>query len=134
MGGTRAAPATPENEKEFPTTEVPRRAEPAKVSGQVESLAVSPGTGGRTMMQTAVLKTRDGSLTVFLGPVFYLRREQFPLNVGDTWEVAGYNTILDQKPVLIAREVKRGAQVLRLRDGKGKPLWVGTGRGAGGSK
>ena len=94
----------PGSEKGAPLTEVPRRAEPAKVTGQVESLAVQPDRVGRMIVQTAVLKTRDGSLSVHLGPVFYVRQQQFPLKVGDTWEVTGFKTTLEQKPVLVARE------------------------------
>lgn len=134
MGGAKAAPATPESEKAAPATDVPRRAEPAKVTGQVESLAVQPGMGGRMMLQTAVLKTRDGNVTVLLGPVWYMRQQQFPLKVGDTWEVAGFKTTLEQKEVLVAREIKKGAQVLKLRDERGQPLWVGAGRGVQGPK
>lgn len=134
IGGARSAPATPESEKAAPLTEVPRRAEPAKVTGQVESLAVQPGRGGRMMVQTAVLKTRDGSLTVHLGPDFYVRQQQFPLKVGDTWEVTGFKTTLDQKTVLVAREVRMGGHVLKLRDQGGQPLWRGMGQGTEKSK
>lgn len=134
IGGARPAPATPEDEKAAPVTDVPRRAEPAKATGQVESLALQPGMGGRLMLQTALLKTRDGSVTVLLGPVWYMRQQQFPLNVGDTWEVAGFKTTMDGKPALAAREVKKGAQVLKLRDERGQPLWAGAGRGTQGPK
>ena len=134
IGGARPAPATREDERAAPMTEAPRRAEPTKVTGQVESLAVLPGRVGRVLVQTAVLKTRDGSLTVYLGPVFYVRQQQFPLKVGDTWEVTGFKTTLDQKPVLIAREVKMGGHVLKLRDQGGQPLWRGRVQGTEKSK
>ena len=134
IGGARPAPATPEDERAAPITQAPKRAEPAKVTGQVESLAAQPGRGGRMMVQTAVLKTRDGSLTVHLGPIFYVRQQQFPLKVGDTWEVTGFMTTLDQKPVLVAQEIKSGGHVLKLRDQGGQPLWRGMGQGTEKSK
>jgi hypothetical protein len=134
IGGTRPAPATQEGEKAATLTEVCRRAESVKVTGQVESLAVQPGRVGRIKVQTAVLKTRDGSLTVHLGPVFYVHQQQFPLKVGDTWEVTGFKTTLGQKPVLIARDVKMGGHVLKLRDQAGKPLWRGKSQGPEKSK
>lgn len=124
----------PGKRKGGPIDRSPRRAEPAKVTGQVESLAVQPDRVGRMIVQTAVLKTRDGSLSVHLGPVFYVRQQQFPLKVGDTWEVTGFKTTLEQKPVLVAREVRMDGHVLKLRDQGGQPLWRGMGQGTEKSK
>lgn len=126
MGGTKAAPATPEGEKAAPTTVAPRLGPPATITGKVESLATQPGMGGGMMLQTAVVKTASGSVTVYLGPTGYLERQGFPLKVGDSWEVAGYKSPTG----IVAREIKSGGGTLKLRDERGQPLWRGMGGGA----
>lgn len=62
---------------------------------------------------------------VHLGPCWYMTGRSPVLKVGDivsgvgseaTWRSA-------DRRVIVAREVSRGKQVLRLRDASGKPLW-----------
>ncbi len=126
MGGTKAAPATPEGEKAAPETRAPRLGPAMTITGRVESLGSQPGMGGRTMLHTAVLKTASGSVTVLLGPAGYVERQGFPLKVGDTWEVAGNKSAGG----IVAREIKSGGRTLKLRDERGQPLWRGMGGGA----
>jgi len=128
IGGARPAPATPESERMAPGPEVTRKTVPVKVTGQVESLSSQPSPGGQVMVQSAVLKTAKGSVTVFLGPVWYVHEQKFPLKVGDTWEVTAHQSAMEQRPGLVAREVRTGGSVLRLRDEQGQPVWRGMGR------
>jgi len=129
-GMGRTVPTTPESERAAPAPEGTRKMVPVRVTGQVESLSSQPGMGGQVMVQTAVLKTASGSVTVFLGPVWYVNEQKFPLKVGDTWEVTAHKSAMDQRPGLVAREVKTGGSVLKLRDAQSQPLWRGRGQGA----
>ena len=105
------------------------------VAGQVESLEnlppMGPG-GGRGMMHlTASLKTDQGSITIHLGPAWYLEQQQLALKIGDALEVTGSKVTLNQKPTIIAKELRVNGKTLKLRDEQGFPLWRGMGPGGG---
>ncbi|PLX83231.1 MAG: DNA-binding protein [Desulfuromonas sp.] len=72
-----------------------------------------------------ILKTRDGQVSVHLGPVWFLERQDFSLEEGSSVEVVGSRVIFDGASVLIARQVKKADKVLVLRDGEGFPRWSG---------
>jgi hypothetical protein len=101
------------------------------VQGQVEDLGsygmqgwrVAPGMA----LQGLVLKTTQGSLTINLGPPWYVRRQGFTVQKGDTLEVTGSKVTKDEKTVLLAAEVKKNGQTLKVRDEKGVPLFRGQG-------
>jgi hypothetical protein len=67
-------------------------------------------------------------LAVRLGPDFYVDGQALKLAKGDKVEVKGARTTFDGQVVIIAQEVRRGDQVLALRDANGVPLWRGQGR------
>ena len=47
----------------------------------------------------------------------------------DTIIVTGSRVTFDGKPAIIAAEVKKGNEILNLRDENGIPAWKGAGRG-----
>ena len=65
------------------------------------------------------LKTDKETLPVFLGPAFYLEEQKFQINKGDKLQVKGSRV----NQAMVAGEVKKGDQVLKLRDDQGRPLW-----------
>jgi len=69
------------------------------------------------------------NVAVHLGPDFYVDAQSLKLAQGDQIEVKGARTTFDGRPVIIAQEVRRGDQVLALRDANGVPLWRGQGMG-----
>jgi hypothetical protein len=101
------------------------------VQGQVEDLGsygmqgwrVTPGMA----IQGLVLKTSKGNLTINLGPPWYVRKQGFTLQKGDTLEVTGSKVTKDEKTALLAAEVKKDGQTLKVRDEKGAPLFRGQG-------
>lgn len=72
-----------------------------------------------------LLKTDKETLTVHLGPGWYIERLDTKIEVGDTVEVKGSRVTLKTGPALIAAEVRKGDAVLALRDDKGFPYWAG---------
>lgn len=69
------------------------------------------------------LKTDSGTLAVFLGPSWFAESKGFKFAKGDQIEVTGSK--LQDKNVIVAREVKRGDQVLVVRNAQGIPAWSG---------
>jgi hypothetical protein len=109
-----------------PATEV-------KVSGRVSGVenVTPPGGPGRMGAGGGLhltLATGSDSVVAHLGPAAFLKEQAFDVAVGDDVEILGSRVQLDGKPVLLAREVKKGGRTVTLRDASGRPLWSGTRR------
>lgn len=75
----------------------------------------------------ALVKTEKETVTVHLGPTWYLERLDEKIAKGDQVEVKGVRATVAGKPVILAAEVKKGDKVLVLRDAAGVPVWAGWG-------
>src|SRR5262249_5589047 len=67
------------------------------------------------------LKADSGTLRVYLGPSSFVESKGFKFAKGDQVEVTGSK--VPNKDAIIAREVKRGGQVLILRNPQMRPQW-----------
>jgi hypothetical protein len=76
-----------------------------------------------------VVKTDKGDVSVHLGPQWYLENQDVKIEPKDKVEIKGSRVTLQGKPTLIAAEVKKGDEVLKLRDDAGVPMWAGWRRG-----
>lgn len=95
------------------------------VSGSVmavERITPMKGMGAGIHLQ---LKSEKETITVHLGPAWYIERLDTRIEKGDAIEVKGSRVTVAGKPVIIAAEVKTGDAVLTLRDGSGIPVWSG---------
>ena len=72
-----------------------------------------------------LLKTDKETVSVHLGPGWYIERLDTKIEKGDRIEVKGSRATMMGKPVIIAAEVKKGESVLKLRDENGIPVWAG---------
>jgi len=88
----------------------------------VERLFPRPGMSAGVHLLVDTGKER---LSVHLGPEWYIERQDVPLERGDTIEVKGSRISFEGKPALVAAEVRKGADVLKLRDDAGVPVWSG---------
>jgi hypothetical protein len=71
------------------------------------------------------LRTETESVSVHLGPSWYIENQDSELEPKDSVEVRGSRVLVDGKPAIIAVEVKKGDQTLKLRDEAGTPYWAG---------
>jgi hypothetical protein len=76
------------------------------------------------------LLVRAGADTVdvHLGPDFWVDAQAVKVAAGDRVEAKGSRVTLGGEPVLLAQEVRKGSDVLALRDADGLPLWRRGGR------
>ncbi len=74
------------------------------------------------------LKTDDTAIQVHVGPSAYVEQQGFSFANGDEIEVTGSKVKMGGQDVLLAREIKKDSNVLKLRDAQGVPLWAGKGR------
>lgn len=72
----------------------------------------------------ALLRTRNGTMSVDLGPAWFIDNQELHLAVDDLISVTG--SLVKTKGVdsMIAVEVRRGEEFLRLRGTDGMPVWV----------
>lgn len=95
------------------------------VKGAVESLGTLPPSAPRMMsaIRSAVLKTEQGNITVYLCPDWYLNQQKIPLKVGDRLEVTGSKVTMEGQPAIIAKNLKKGDITVSIRDDQGGSLW-----------
>lgn len=75
------------------------------------------------------LKTDDETLAVHLGPRWFMDKQDVQIDEGDLIKVKGSLITFDEEPTIIAAEIEKGDETLRLRDEKGFPVWAGWRRG-----
>jgi hypothetical protein len=73
----------------------------------------------------AVVKTDKETIPVHLGPAWYLENQDVTIAPKDKIAVKGSRITFEGKPVMIAAELKKGDDVLVLRDAGGFPVWSG---------
>jgi len=116
MGGGGWGPGTSYNRMFNPQTV-------ESLSGEVERVEMFTPRKGMSQGVHLVLKTEKGSLPVHLGPSWYMDKQGLKFEKGDKVQVTGSRITFNKKPAIIASEVKKGDQVLKLRDETGTPAW-----------
>ncbi len=71
------------------------------------------------------LKTDKETVSVHLGPLWFIERLDAQIAKGDKIEVKGSRVTVSGQPALIAAEVRKGDKLLKLRDDNGVPVWAG---------
>lgn len=105
-----------------------RMYDPAKaetISGTVEAVTQVVPIKGMYSAVAVTVKTDKETIPVHLGPEWYISRLDTKLAKGDTIEVKGARATFSGKPAIIAGEIKKGDNVLVLRDSAGVPVWSG---------
>ncbi len=106
-----------------------RMYDPSKVetvSGEVVSVEQLAPMKRMGMGIGLKLSTGKETLTVHLGPTWYIERQDMKIAAGDKVEIKGAKAVRMGQDIFIAGEVKKGNEVLKLRDEDGFPLWAGT--------
>jgi hypothetical protein len=95
------------------------------ISGEVVSVdQITPMKGMYYGVHT-VVKTDKETISVHLGPGWYIENQDVKIAPKDKIEVKGSRITFEGKPAIIAAEVKKGGEVLMLRDASGFPVWSG---------
>ena len=71
------------------------------------------------------LDSEGETISVHLGPAWYIDNQDQTLEVGDEVDVTGSAITYTGEPAIIAAEVRRGDEVLTLRNDQGVPAWQG---------
>ena len=100
------------------------------ITGEVASIDRIRPERGMSDGVHIIVKTDKETIPVHLGPTWYIENQDVKIAPKDKVEVKGSRITYDGKPALIAAEVKKGDEVLTLRDANGFPAWSGWRRGA----
>lgn len=95
------------------------------ISGKVVSVDKILPMKGMSHGVHAVIKTDKETVSVHLGPDWYIENQDMGIAPKDKIEVTGSRITFQGEPAIIAAEVKKGKNVLVLRDEKGFPVWSG---------
>jgi len=95
------------------------------VNGEVISIdKITPITGMSYGVHMTV-KTDKETISVHLGPGWFIENQDIKIVQKDKVEVKGSRITFKGKPAIIAAEVKKGDEILNLRDENGFPFWSG---------
>lgn len=95
------------------------------LSGEVTAVEkFTPGRGGPPQGLRLRVKFPQETLLVILGPIGYVEQQDVTFTVGDRVEVKGSRMTVRGEPLIVAADVKKGDQVLKMRNTNGEALWL----------
>lgn len=97
----------------------------ATISGVVEKVERFTPEKGMGQGIHLLVKTDAETLSVHLGPKWFLEKQDIKIEAKDQVEVKGSRITFNGKPAIIAATVKKGDETLVLRDDAGIPVWAG---------
>ena len=95
----------------------------ATINGEVVSIDKITPMKGMSYGIHLMMKTGKESISIHVGPAWYLDRQNFVIKAKDKIKVIGSRITFDGKPAIIAAEIHNGNKVIKLRDENGYPLW-----------
>jgi hypothetical protein len=95
------------------------------ISGQVTKIDKIYPDKGMSYGIHMILSTSAGDVSVHLGPGWFIENQDILISTDDNVTVTGSKVTYEGSKVIIAKEVTKGDQVLKLRDDNGYPLWSG---------
>jgi hypothetical protein len=99
------------------------------IQGKVLSVQKATRAQGQSYGVHLTLQTDKETIPVHLGPGWYIEKQTPQIEANDTIIVTGSRVSVGGKPAIIAAQVKKGNDVLKLRDENGIPVWRHAGRG-----
>jgi len=99
------------------------------VHGTVVSVDTITPAKGMSSGIHLTLKTETETVSVHLGPVWYIENQDVKIEPKDMVEIMGSRITFDGKPAILAATLKKGDETLRLRDENGIPAWSGWRKG-----
>ncbi len=93
-----------------------------KIKGTIEE--VKEMTAGKEVGVHLMVKTSSETIEVRLCPSGYLKDFEVAFSKGQTVEVTGSKVKIEDKDVVLAREVVQGYNTVPLRDKQGTPVWT----------
>ena len=72
-----------------------------------------------------IVKTSNETISVHLGPQWFIDRQNLKVIPKDKIEIKGSRIIYKGNPAIIAAVITKGTEILLLRNENGVPVWGG---------
>ncbi len=95
------------------------------VYGDVVSVEKATPGRGMSFGVHLIVKSEEETLSVRLGPIWYMENQGFTIKPDEKVEIKGHRISDRGESAIIAAEVTKGDETLKLRDESGLPLWRG---------
>jgi len=95
------------------------------ISGEVVSVDKITPMAGIFYGIHLMVKTDKETLSVHLGPEWYIENQDVTIEPKDIVEIKGSRNKFHTTPDIIAYEIRKGSETLVLRDEIGCPVWIG---------
>ena len=92
-------------------------------TGKVEQIVNSDGENGQVKGVEIIVDTGEELRLVHLGPSWFIEHQQEKIKSGQKVTVKGSKIIHNNVPIVVAKWIKRGNEILKLRSEKGEPIW-----------
>jgi hypothetical protein len=96
------------------------------IQGKVLSVEKTATGNNRGYRVHLMLQTDKETISVRLGPAWYIDKQTPRIEANDTVTVTGSRVTVDGKPTIIAAQITKGNDILKLRDDNGIPAWTGA--------
>ena len=95
------------------------------ITGEVVKLGKITPMKGMSYGIHLEVKTDKETVSVHLGPGWYIENQDVKIEPKDKIEIKGSRVSFQDKPAIVAAEIKKGDELLKLRDENGIPAWSG---------
>jgi hypothetical protein len=95
------------------------------IIGEVVSVDTFSPIEGMCCSIRSLVKTGKETISIHLGPRWYVEKQKIKITPKDKIEVKGSRISFKGEPAIMAAEIKKGEEILKLRDEKGFPFWAG---------
>jgi len=93
------------------------------IGGKVLSIENTTPAKKRGDWVDLVLQTEKETIAVQLGPAWYVNKQTPRIEANDTITVTGSRLTVDGRTAIVAANVTKGNELLKLRDDNGVPVW-----------
>ena len=93
------------------------------IGGKVLSIEKTAPAKRRGYWVELMLQTGNETIAVQLGPAWYIDKHTPRIEANDIITVTGSRVTMDGRPAIVAADITRGNELLKLRDDNGMPVW-----------
>jgi hypothetical protein len=93
------------------------------IGGKVLSIEKTTPAKRRGYWIDVMLQTEKQTIAVQLGPAWYIDKQTPRIEPNDTITVTGSRVTMDGRSTIVAADVTKGNELLKLREDNGIPVW-----------
>ena len=93
------------------------------IGGKVLSIENTTPAKRRGYWVQLMLQTGNETIAVQLGPAWYIDKQTPRIEANDTITVTGSRVTMDGRSAIVAAEITKGNELLKLRENNGIPFW-----------